>query len=491
MSSIRRYPAKSAVIGGLILLILTFFIPVLLPGIVVQSAPNATFTVNSSGDAADPDLDDSLCDTNLATIAIHECTLRAAIQQSNVLDSHDTITFDNVIVIAPLSELPALTNDYGVTIDGNGSVFLSGINAGNSAGLTLNSNNTRIVGMIIFGFADGVIVTGQNNVIGTDGDGVDDAAERNVIYSNQCTGCTGYGIQLSGSNNIVAGNYIGVTTNGEDSGPNKIGVYIDGDGNRIGTDGDGISDMTERNVISGNSQHGIDISGDNNVVAGNYIGLKKDGDEAQANNSSGIAVDVLAAHTLIGTDSDGNGDANERNIISGNASNGITNQGDYTVVAGNYIGTNALGTSAIPNGGYGVVVTYSSYDVQIGTNGDGTRDHLEGNTISGNILGGVAVTNVNNGTWIAGNKIGTNPGGTAEIANQGDGVYAEGGDAGNLLVGTNGDGTADVNERNIISGNVQDGVHLSSGLRFTMVAGNYIGTDVNGTTAIGNGSTGY
>jgi len=135
------------------------------------------------------------------------------------------------------------------------------------------------------------------------------------------------------------------------------------------------------------------------------------------------------------------------------------------------------------------VVTYSSYEVHIGTDGDGTRDILEGNLISGNGGGGVAVTNVNQGTTIAGNKIGTDLGGTNAIPNGGDGIYAEGIGT-DLVIGTNGDDLSDPLERNLISGNSQNGIQLTAGFSEAVIAGNYIGTNINGTTVVGNGANG-
>jgi hypothetical protein len=443
----------------------------------------STFTVDDTGDQPDDELGDYVCAT-----AGNKCTLRAAIQQANHnVDAHDTINFDNdVVIIKPSSGLPDLTDPLGVTIYSDHDLQLNGTNVSGD-GLTVASNNNEIMGLTILSFDNGVVVTGNFNTIGTDGDGVDDAKERNVIYSND--GGTGYGVKLVGGMNVVAGNYIGVITNGEDKSANTTGVYVSGNNNRIGTNGDGTSDTEERNVISGNDDHGIVISGDNSVVAGNYIGLKKDGDEAQANGSNGIVINAQASYTRVGTNSNGVGDTAERNVISGNGVDGIKNYGDNTTIMGNYIGTNSLGNGAIPNGGYGVAVSDNSEDAVVGTNGDGTLDYIEGNTISGNTLGGVEVSLNNQRTWIAGNKIGTNPAGTTALANQGDGVYAVGsGD--DLVIGTNGDGTADVNERNVISGNTQNGVHLGAGMTSAAVAGNHIGTNAIGTAAIGNGANG-
>ena len=245
-------------------------------------------------------------------------------EQANAPNTgHDTILFSSgVVAISPSSELPTLTNTNGATIYSDHTLFILGTSLpGGGDGLTLASNNNNVMGLVIAGFDNGVVVTGHYNVIGTDGDGLNDTAEKNVIYSNDDG--TGYGIQLSGNNNVVAGNYLGLSTNGEDIGANTTGIWVSGNDNRIGTDGNGTSDSLERNVISGNTQHGIDISGDNNVVAGNYIGINGKVTRQKRMAQTGIDIDLLAANTRIGTDSNGVGDTAERNIISGNGDNGI------------------------------------------------------------------------------------------------------------------------------------------------------------------------
>ena len=62
--------------------------------------------------------------------------------------------------------------------------------------------------------------------------------------------------------------------------------------NLIGTNGDGINDAAERNVISGNRYAGVWINGqgtDGNVVAGNFIGTTVTGDVALANGTGYIS----------------------------------------------------------------------------------------------------------------------------------------------------------------------------------------------------------
>src|SRR5262249_12871793 len=163
-----------------------------------------------------------------------------------------------------------------------------------------NAGGTAAVGNTLSGV---VIKTGsQNNLVGTDGDGVNDAAEGNLISGNQVSGVviTGPGT----SQNRVAGNLIGTDRTGTRALANQ------GDGgslgseahdNRIGTDGDGVADALERNVISGNRVHGIRIdNADLNVVAGNSVGSNSSGTAALGNGAAGILIHNGAQGNLIG-----------------------------------------------------------------------------------------------------------------------------------------------------------------------------------------------
>ncbi|MHB8647269.1 MAG: hypothetical protein ACYDAR_15890, partial [Thermomicrobiales bacterium] len=82
---------------------------------------------------------------------------------------------------------------------------------------------------------------------------------------------------------------------------------------------------------------------------------------------------------------------------------------------------------------------------------------------------------------ITGNFIGTNPAGTAALANTGSGVVVSSG--GSTIGGTTPDA------RNIISGNGGRGLETNSSNN-TIVQGNFIGVGADGVTKIGNGSDG-
>ncbi len=128
---------------------------------------------------------------------------------------------------------------------------------------------------------------------------------------------------------------------------------------RVGTNGDGVDDLEERNVIGGHS-------------AGAYLSkLQRQGRWSLATMSVSMQAVLLHYHwfkrqepalrfmqgqtnTRIGTD--GSNDPfniNERNVIGGGAWHGVVVSGvgtTNTSIAGNYIGTDATGTAAIGNG---------------------------------------------------------------------------------------------------------------------------------------------
>ena len=115
---------------------------------------------------------------------------------------------------------------------------------------------------------------------------------------------------------------------------------------------------------------------------------------------------------------------------------------------------------------------------QIGGAGPGEGNVLSGNWDGINVIGSGARDNV-----IRGNYFGTDASGTVALGNHADGVWIGRGAQGNVV------GGATAAERNVISGNGSSGVVIDGGLRNT-VQGNYIGTDVTGTRALGNRSMG-
>ena len=418
----------------------------------------------------------------------------------------------------------AMPNRYGIWIGGGSSANIIGTNGDGTADLIegnlisgnhyggvritdSNSIHNVIAGNYIGTNFDtsgqlgnggaGITISGDLNLIGTNGDGVSDTFETNVISGNYTVG-----IQLNAFSAHVRGNYIGT----DSTGTIPLGNVYDGimintmsSGNLIGTNGDGVADAFERNIISGNGiglggSAGIEINGDDNIVAGNYIGTDVTGNSGLGNLQDGIQLSNSASGNLIGTDGDGVSDSIEGNLISGNGRVGIWLLGAYAnTVAGNLIGTNISGTAAIPNmhavnEGLGAVyISAGANSNIIGTNSDGNNDAAEGNLISGNARRGIAIRGLTtHANVVAGNKIGTDITGTLVLGNQLGIDISQ--DAWLNQIGTDGDGNSDSAESNIISGNSGPGIFIRGS--HNQIAGNYIGTDISGTVDLGNGTYG-
>ncbi|MFH1538811.1 MAG: S8 family serine peptidase, partial [bacterium] len=215
---------------------------------------------------------------------------------------------------------------------------------------------------------------------------------------------------------------------------------------------------------------GIHITGASatgNTIAGNYIGTNS-ASAAGLSNERGIRVGDGAKNNIIGGTA-----AADRNIISGNEACGVEifNAGtDGNKVSGNYIGTNAAGTAPLANA-CGVWIDDFANNNTIGGNAPGEMNIISGNTDDGvKVIGG-------DGNMVIGNYIGTNATGSVALGNGSTGVLIS--FTNNTIVGATAGG------RNIISGNSDYGVYIDGGSG-NKVAGNYIGTDVTGTAAIGN-----
>jgi Ca2+-binding RTX toxin-like protein len=345
--------------------------------------------------------------------------------------------------------------------------------AGNRIGT--NAAGTAAVGNT----GDGVSLTGVDGAtVGGGAPGAGNLASGNLgngIYANSTT------------NSWFAGNYLGVTAAGTAALPNQgAGVVLAEStaGNVIGTNADGTTDAAEANVVSGNANFGVIISGlavapaSGNVVAGNFVGTDPTGTAAIPNHGPAGVFLNFAVGNRVGTNADGVNDAAERNVISGNAAVGVWVRGSGVshdnVVAGNLIGLRADGLTPLGND-TGVVVNDGAYNNTIGGSAAAARNVISGNTSDGVVVSAAGTT----GNTIAGNYIGTDATGTAAAGNARYGVFVFGG-ADDTTIG----GTA-AGAGNVISGN-GTGVYVSGSVTNTTIRGNLIGTTAAGTAAVGN-----
>ena len=276
------------------------------------------------------------------------------------------------------------------------------------------------------------------------------------------------------TNNTIAGCWLGLDVTGTNAAPNAYqGIFF---ANGAGHNIVGGTNANARNVISGNVQYGIwmsDAVTTGNTILGNYIGTDASGSVAVPNPGGGIGMFYNSVGHVIG-----GANANARNIISGNGNAGIWLAGEgvsNNLVQGNFIGLNAAGTFAVPN-------TFAGIYVVSGANSNAILN----NVISGNYSEGFRLSDPGTtGNLVQGNFIGTDATGTSAVPNGFLGLSLYSGAIGNTIGGTT------VATRNVISGNVSEGLRIQGvGASGNLVEGNLIGTDLTGESALPNGFAG-
>jgi titin len=212
----------------------------------------------------------------------------------------------------------------------------------------------------------------------------------------------------------------------------------------------------------------VQAGGANAILSGDFIGTNADGTQAVANQGNGVLVTGNPTNVEIG-----NPTVADHNVISGNSGSGIDLLGSSdNFVENNYLGTNAAGTAALGNGDDGLLLI-----------GQSNNNTIRGNVVSGNGNDGVNAQQNLSGNVIAGNIIGLNAAGTAALGNRLNGVFLSSGASNNTLGGPT------AADRNVISGNGDIGVDINEAASTeNLIQGNFIGTDVTGTHALGNGS---
>jgi hypothetical protein len=398
----------------------------------------ATFTVVNTDDAG-------------------EGSLREAILDANATAAFDTIVFDieggTNHTIALSSALPSMTQPVGldgwsqggagyrgpplITLDGSaltatavGGLLIGAAgswvrglviqdfadladtpNEAGYIGLTINANDVWVYGNTFTRNEYAGLAVGTGSIsgalVGTNADGIDDAAERNLFIGNH-----GFGVQINGAGTVLAGNYFGVAADGVTAAPNGRTnlVVVNTSGNTIG----GLTPAA-RNVISGDGTTGgagilVTTIGNavstGNWIVGNFIGTNAAGTAALPNTTDGIQVTGGARDNLIGGTS-----PDARNVIAGNRESGILLATTGNRVEGNFIGLGADGLTLLGNGRRGI-------RVQAANNTIGGTSPAAGNTIAGNGFGtgsgttaGILVENSSTtGVRILGNSISRNNG---------------------------------------------------------------------------------
>ena len=393
-----------------------------------------THVVTVTSDEPDAQLNDGICANQNG-----DCTLRAAILQSNADAGPNRIEFDipgagpHTIQLGANGRLPVISDmTGGVTIDGysqpGASVntheeqFLADIRiqiAGTGVGdldpvaFTITSPDNVIRGLAIHSAHWGVYLE-------------EDFAERNHIVGNiigtDVTASIDYGtVWASRGSGVFVSN-----------GP-KFNVF-------------GTPDLADRNVFAGNASWGIRMDGggtDGNIVWNNIFDLVPDGSDNLPNNG-GIDVQWRAQYNVIG-----GLNVNEGNVFSGSNYTGVdfSHQATDNYVLGNLMGTTLDGTSApaYAENSFGVIL----------------KDDAYGNYIIGNVLsnsdptGSSLFSGRGHGIW---NKHDYTAGNT--IIDNYIGLTIDGQPAGNDYFGIFVNGHDDIIENNVIAHNGRGGAYI-------------------------------
>ena len=348
-------------------------------------------------------------------VAVAPGSLLEALQKVN---TGDTVRFkipgDSPHVIdTPVGGYPLVTADH-VTIDGysqpgsapNTNPILGGNNAkikivldssvdiGQSTPLLFSGYGDSESAILGVHRADFFTVRGLSFLSRHTMDDTDDPTIYDVAFVQEAThghvqGCW-FGLAPDGT--TVAGGRAAVAAfRHQEAGVSSYSSHL-----VVGTDGDGVNDEGEFNVIIGMGL-ALALELPNAKISGNYINVFPDGNTFFDVGTLSDEIGPIESfengrspdHTVIGTDGDGVSDANERNIIGLSVYDHLMEfygPATHVVIAGNYFGVGVDGTTACPfpaKAAPDFVSLNGGSSVRIGSNGDGVSDALEENLIVG------------------------------------------------------------------------------------------------------------
>ena len=215
--------------------------------VTITVAPK-TFVVTNTNDSGPGSLRQAILNANLATHAPPD-TIQFAIPGTGPF------------LIQPATPLPAMS--HATIVDGYSQPGSSPntLAQGDNAVILIRLDGTNV------GYNDGLLITGGGSTV----EGLDVTGFFNGIH------------EVGDSADVIQGNFIGTDPGGISPLGNYYGIELDGSANTVGGTTAGA-----RNVISGNSD-GVLITGDANLVEGNYIGTDASG--ANVSNAVGNTYD--------------------------------------------------------------------------------------------------------------------------------------------------------------------------------------------------------
>ncbi len=507
--------------------------------LVAPSAASAvTYTVNSTLDGPDKALGTGGCET--ATVG--ECTLRAAIEESNFsTGTKDTIVFTTAFngqiadTIAIGAGFPSI--DDAVTIDGDQQADevgqceplagilgpCVGIEKSGGLGLVVEADGVTIEGLAVTGASIGIdVINGSvefkahDNWLGVKLDGTAGGNSKGIFLDPDSDGATiggltaaarnvisnsaAEGLDAEGADSVVIqGNYFGVAPNGLTPAPNAKDIEVTGSTSGggfsaanalIGAKVEGAALTSEAcdggcNVISGATGTALDLTGDS------PLGEKPAVAPIVRGNYVGLAAAGLSPvassptfDILVGEADEariGGPDAGDANFIAGGGYGVYAEKGDALQVFGNKIGFNHLGNQVTPPSTVGMFIF--SFGVAIPAVVSENAIHMSA---------GVGIEQRFGGSEISGNLI---IGGQYGVFTEGEpGVFGGNQIAGNSIIEPEANGILIENDLNEVIGNTITesggaGVRIKNPATLLVATGNVVGGDMESeeNLFLGNG----
>jgi hypothetical protein len=366
-----------------------------------------------------------------------------------------------------------------ISANGGSGIALHGANDNQIA---MNYIGTDVTGTFALGNGvDGILVTegSARNLIGGEATGGNDPTQSVFVrppQGNLISGNNAYGVLINGASavNQLSGNFVGTNAAGTAAIGNRLdGVAI------VNADDNSLIGCTFQqdpfvfyNVIDGNGGNGLRIDdSDNTTVQANFFGMGADNSTPLGNALDGTLIQGSSANTQFG------GVIPLGNVVAGNGRNGveITDTASGTVAFNTFCGLPAFVVAAVGNHLDGFLVT--------STGGDNL---LRTNVISGNYGNGVHIGGNASGVQLAEDIIGLDTNGQTPLPNGANGVLIDGNAHNNIIGGLQ----PSVIPQSTISANGANGIAIVGNTYGNQIFHSFIGTNILGTVAFGNGGAG-
>ena len=260
------------------------------------------------------------------TLVPGDCSLRGAVARANATPGADTIDFLIPAMQCPGGVCPIMLTEgpieiaEAVTIDATTQPKNSSPSANVCATATQPSHmRIEVIADPATGIYDHVFhithATGSSTIRGFAFGDNDGAYTAGAVYVTAGSGhhiaCNHFALDAAGQNHLGTADFF-------------AGILVSdlADGVIVGTDGDGVDDVGERNVFASGGYSIYVNSNSNNTFAGNYFGFTADG--ATNIGAGPFLMRQTSSNSLIGSNQDGVSDELERNYFgNGNGPVGL------------------------------------------------------------------------------------------------------------------------------------------------------------------------